>query len=256
MARRVFAVVAHPDDIEFLMAGTMIHLARAGWELHYMTVANGSCGTVSHSKDEIIRIRTGESAAAARTLGATYHPPLVDDLMIYYEPALVARATAVYRQVNPQILLLPSPQDYMEDHMNVSRIMVTAAFCRGMKNFATDPPTAPVGDDVAVYHCMPVGLADQLRRPVEADFYVDVGDVLAEKREALACHRSQKEWLDASQGQDSYLDTMEQIAADTGRLSGKYACAEGWRRHLHVGYGPADFDPLHETLKDRIADRK
>ena len=35
MARRAFAVSAHPDDIEFFMAGTMILLGRAGYELHY-----------------------------------------------------------------------------------------------------------------------------------------------------------------------------------------------------------------------------
>jgi len=254
MGRRAFAVVAHPDDIEFMMAGTMIHLARAGWELHYMTVANGCCGTVSHSRDEIARIRTAESARAAARLGATYHPPLVDDLMIYYGPSLVARAAAVYRNVNPEILLLQAPRDYMEDHMNASRIMVTAAFCRAMRNFDTDPPAGPINGDVAIYHCMPMGLADQLRRRVEADFYVDVGDVLGEKREALACHRSQKEWLDRSQGLDSYLDTMQEMTAQMGRLSGAYEYAEGWRRHLHVGYAAEDFDPLCATLRERITE--
>ena len=31
MARRVFAIAAHPDDIEFMMAGTLILLGRAGY---------------------------------------------------------------------------------------------------------------------------------------------------------------------------------------------------------------------------------
>ena len=31
------ACVAHPDDIEFFMAGTLIQLGRAGYEMHYMT---------------------------------------------------------------------------------------------------------------------------------------------------------------------------------------------------------------------------
>ena len=39
------AIAAHPDDIEFLMAGTLRLLAEAGWETHYLTVANGSCGS-------------------------------------------------------------------------------------------------------------------------------------------------------------------------------------------------------------------
>ena len=31
----VMAIAAHPDDIEFLMSGTMMLLAEAGYELHY-----------------------------------------------------------------------------------------------------------------------------------------------------------------------------------------------------------------------------
>ena len=46
MSDRVFAIAAHPDDIEFVMAGTMMLLDDAGYELHYMNIANGSCGSV------------------------------------------------------------------------------------------------------------------------------------------------------------------------------------------------------------------
>ena len=62
-ARVVFAVAAHPDDIEFMMAGTLFLLREAGYELHYMNIANGSCGTVTRSRDEIVAIRTEEARA-------------------------------------------------------------------------------------------------------------------------------------------------------------------------------------------------
>jgi LmbE family N-acetylglucosaminyl deacetylase len=45
MKKTVFAIGAHPDDIEFVMAGTMMLLKMSGYELHYMNVANGSCGS-------------------------------------------------------------------------------------------------------------------------------------------------------------------------------------------------------------------
>ena len=36
------AVAAHPDDIEFVMAGTLIQLgARRAMRSHYMNIANG-----------------------------------------------------------------------------------------------------------------------------------------------------------------------------------------------------------------------
>ena len=39
------AIACHPDDIDFGMAGTLMMLKKAGYEIHYMDVANGSLGT-------------------------------------------------------------------------------------------------------------------------------------------------------------------------------------------------------------------
>src|SRR5438105_5218145 len=112
------AAVAHPDDIEFMMAGTLLLLKEAGAEIHMWNLANGGCGTVTYSYEDIIRMRWEEAQAAAKVAGATMHPPLVDDLAIVYSPELLARVTAVIRQIQPTIILTQSPQDYMEDHMN------------------------------------------------------------------------------------------------------------------------------------------
>ena len=250
--RVAFAIGAHPDDIEFMMAGTLLLLGEAGYELHYLNIANGSCGTATHGKADIIRIRGEESQAAAEVLGAQYHPPFVDDIDIFYEHDLLAKVAAVVREVQPTILLVPSPQDYMEDHVNAGRLAVTAAFCRGVPNFATDPPVAPVSGDVTLYHGMPAGLHSPMRERVVPEYYVDISAVLGRKREALAQHRSQKEWLDVSQGMDAYLLTMEQQALEVGRLSGQFEYAEGWRRHSHLGFCAEDADPLAEALGERV----
>ena len=69
----------------------------------------------------------------------------------------------------------------------------------------------------------------------------------------LAKHVSQKQWLDESQGLDSYLQALRDLDAAVGKMSGCYQYAEGWRRHLHLGFcGPQD-DPLRDALADRIA---
>ncbi len=253
MQRRVaLALAAHPDDIEMMMGGTLLRLGQAGYELHYLNLSTGSCGTVRESHDAIAARRTAEARAAAAVLGATHHAPLVDDLEIYYEPALLRRVSAIVREVNPGILLLQSPQDYMEDHMNSARLGASAAFCRGLKNYITDPPRSPRMDDVTVYHALPWGLRDPLRKPVEAELFVDVAPVMEAKRAALACHRSQKEWLDVSQGLDSYLDTMADMTRRVGAMSGTFAYAEGWRRRLHLGYCAEDADPLSQSLGDAV----
>jgi LmbE family N-acetylglucosaminyl deacetylase len=107
-------------------------------------------------------------------------------------------------------------------------------------------------EDVTVYHALPWGLRDSLRRRVYAGQYVDITSVLAFKRAALACHRSQKEWLDASQGLDSYLTAMEEMSREVGRMSGRFIYAEGWRRHLHLGFCGEHADPLSDALGDKV----
>ena len=102
-------------------------------------------------------------------------------------------------------------------------IAVTATFARGMPNFTTDPPVPPITGDVTVYHAMPHGLCDGLRRPVVPDLFVDTTSVQPLKRQALAAHASQKEWLDATQGMDSYLDAGDEAAGVVGRMSGRSA---------------------------------
>ena len=73
-AKKVFAIGAHPDDIEFGMAGTMLRLAQAGCELHYMTFCNGSCGSNVMDQAETIRVRGEEERRGAARLGAVVHP--------------------------------------------------------------------------------------------------------------------------------------------------------------------------------------
>lgn len=248
--KTVFAVACHPDDIEFVMAGTLLLLKDRGCDVHYMTIANGSWGTSTMRREEIIRTRRNEAANSAALLGATYHESLVDDLDVFYDRPTLLKLTAVIRDVNPDILLVQSPVDYMEDHQNTVRLAVTAAFCRGMMNAPVDPPTAVSFKDVAVYHGQPHGNLDPMRRVIYAERYVDIGSVIERKRALLACHKSQKEWLDVSQGYDSYLDSMVEGAAKTGKLCGQYQYAEGWRRHNHLGFAASDIDPLGDLLAD------
>ena len=251
MSKTVFAVAAHPDDIEFMMSGTMFLLKEAGCELHYMNIANGDCGTAQYDKPTIARIRREESMAAARYLGAHFHESLTSDLEVFYDLRTLARMTAVIREVQPDILLTHYPFDYMEDHCNTCKLAVSAAFNRGMVNFGTEPPRAAFNKPVSVYHAMPHGLRDPLKNPVLPELLVDVTSVIEKKREMLSLHRSQKEWLDLSQGMDAYVREMEMETLAIGKMSGNFKNAEGWILHNHLGFcGPED-NPLRELLQTK-----
>ena len=201
----VLAVHAHPDDIEFTCAGTLFLLKQAGCTLHYMTIARGDVGSMTTDREETARIREAEARNAAAFLGAAFHPAIASDLEILYATVLVQKLLAVVREAAPDIMLIASPEDYMEDHMNACRLAVTAAFCRGMTNVDSIPRRQPTAKEVVLYHAMPHGLRDGLRRLIVPDFYVDITDVIDRKEKMLALHESQKSWLDRTQGMDSYL---------------------------------------------------
>ncbi len=246
------AIAAHPDDIELMMAGTLILLGDAGYELHVMNIANGCCGSMHEIADRTAARRLEEAKASAKTVGAHFHPPIANDIEIFYEDGLLRKLAAIVREVSPTILLTQSPEDYMEDHTNACRLAVTAAFTRGMPNYRTDPPVAPTQQEVTVYHALPWGLRGPLGETIQPHLYVDIGAALQRKRDALACHASQKEWLDQTQGLDSYLDTMECLAREVGEMSEQFEFAEGWRRHLHLGFCASEADPLVDAMGDIV----
>jgi LmbE family N-acetylglucosaminyl deacetylase len=43
--KNAIAIAAHPDDIELTMVGTLLLLKKAGYEIHYMNLSGGNCGS-------------------------------------------------------------------------------------------------------------------------------------------------------------------------------------------------------------------
>jgi LmbE family N-acetylglucosaminyl deacetylase len=252
MSKRALAVGSHPDDIEFMMSGTLMLLKECGYEIHYMNVANGSCGTNQFDRETIIKMRREEAMNAAQLIGAVFHESLVDDLEVFYERDTLWKLSAVVREIAPEIILTHYPYEYMEDHSNTCRLAVSAAFCRGMSNFTVNPPTPAIENEITLYHTVPYGLRDPLRRKVKAENYVNVSSVIEKKKEMLGMHKSQKEWLDDSQGIDSYLIAMEKMIEGIGKMSGKYKYAEGWIRHLPQGFCAPESDPMKNALKEKL----
>ena len=70
--RRVLAVGAHPDDIEFGCGATLARWAASGTEVVLLVLTDGSKGTWELDADiaALVQVRRVEQQAAARTLGA------------------------------------------------------------------------------------------------------------------------------------------------------------------------------------------
>lgn len=250
MKKIAMAIACHPDDIEFSMAGTLLQLQKRGWEVHYMDVANGSLGTAVDDYQTIVAKRRGEAKAAAESAGMIFHESICDDIEVFYTYELLAKLVPVVRAVEPTIVLTHGPWDYMEDHINTGRLAVSALFCRGMQNMKCAPTSGPTFQDVALYHAMPHGLIDQLRRPVIPEILVDVEPFMERKKAMLRSHVSQDKWLELSQGGGAYVQDMVRRNEQCAKAFGNFRYAEGWVRHNPLGFSTDRFNPLVEALSD------
>jgi LmbE family N-acetylglucosaminyl deacetylase len=237
MADIALAVLAHPDDAEFLCAGTLLRLARErGWQVHVATMTPGDCGSAEHTGEEIARIRRGEGAAAAARMGGTYHCLEERDLFVVYDGPSVAKVTNLLRIVKPRIVFTHSPDDYHLDHEMTSRLARAAAFNASIPLFMAGRGGPPPTDHIPhLYYCDPIEGKDLLGRPVSPQFHVDISPLIEEKAALLACHASQRNWLFKHHGMDQYLIAMREWSAHRGRECG-VAFAEGFRQHLGHSY--------------------
>lgn len=244
----VIAVGAHPDDVEFMMAGTLLLLGRAGACLHIWSLSDGSLGSKSMSREETARVRRMEMEKAGYLAEAKVHEPLFDDMGIIYEPQVLPEILEVVRGVKPDIMLVHGPDDYSEDHVNAGRIAVASALAAGFEKLSSSGGAPAWHGDIFVYHAMPFGLRDMFGRRVCVSHFVDVSEVFSLKREMLTCHRSQIDWLEDSQGIVSPAESMEEMCRELARESAQFELAEGWRKHNHIGLSRHDDDPLAEIL--------
>jgi LmbE family N-acetylglucosaminyl deacetylase len=253
MNQTVLAIFAHPDDIEFVAAGTLLRLKALGWSVHYFNVANGCCGSTVWGPEETASIRLQESQQSAKLLNATFHRPICNDLEVFYNLENLKRIASVVRVANPSVILTHARFDYMEDHMETCRLAVTAAFTRSVPNFSTEPASPAVQQDVAIYHAQPHGNRTPDGKIHKPEFCVDIDDVIPHKLAMLECHKSQQEWLQSTQKMNSYLQTMLDLAEEVATLNA-LPCqyAEGWTKHHRLGFGPEGFDPLQDALREFI----
>lgn len=237
----VLSILAHPDDAEFLCAGTLIRLVREhGWEAHIASMTPGDCGSADLPAEEISRIRRSEGAKAAALIGATYHCLEERDLLIFYEQRSLERVTRLLREVRPRIVLTHSPADYMLDHEMTSTLARAAAFGAPAPNFFRDRGHGPPLEQIPhLYYCDAIEGKDLLGRPVAPGFAVDISHVLEPKAAMLAAHASQREWLLKHHCMDQYLQSMRAWGSRCGEAFG-LAFAEGFRQHLGHGYPQAN----------------
>ena len=238
---RVLALFAHPDDAEFLCAGTLFHLADRGALVHLATMTAGDCGSSILSAHEISRLRLKEAQRAASVLGAQFTCLKEKDLLVFYDQQRLCKVMELVRRLDPSLVFTHSPSDYMLDHETTSRLCQTACFGAMAPNFRTGlrNPAKPLRAIPHLYYTQPIGSTDILGKEVIPHLYVNIEAALERKEQMLACHESQQSWLKSQQGLSGPVDNMRKMVARTGVLV-DFQWAEGFRQHLGQGFPQND----------------
>jgi len=153
--RTALALMAHPDDAEFLCVGTMLRLAESGWKIHIATAAPGDCGTATQDRWAISARRTDEARRAASLLGAQYHCLDERDGLVVYDKPSLQKCIDLFRRVAPSLVFTHTASDYMMDHVMTSMLARAASFIYAAPNISA----FPVREDSGVpylYYCDPV----------------------------------------------------------------------------------------------------
>lgn len=238
----VLVVFAHPDDAEFLCGGTVAEWTRAGTEVHYACATDGSGGWNGPDlhRQEIARIREAEMREAAEVLGVRSVAFLgfVDGTL---EPNLDLRRaiTREVRRHRPGLIVSFDPSQLWSgrryvnhpDHRAVGEAVLAVVAC--------DAPTRPQFSELLEEgfepHKVPRLWLSTLNG---ADTFVDIGETIELKIEALHRHRSQLE----NMGMDDVDERIREWAAHAGKDHGvKYA--EAFRTfELDEGAKPREQD--------------
>jgi len=237
MNRTILALVAHPDDAEFLCAGTLIRLQRErGYAIHIATMTPGDCGSVEFPPDEIARMRRSEGAAAASHIGASYRCLEERDMRVMVTESAMEKVVQFLAELRPAIVVTHSPDDYHPDHEATSRIVRAAAFAAPIPNYLHGRWAHPPLEHIpTLYYCDPLEGKDIFGKPIPPGFCIDIGGEIADKEAMLGLHASQRNWLLKHHGVDDFTRSMREWAAMQGRSCG-VAFAEGFRQHLGHSY--------------------
>ena len=219
---KIMAFGAHPDDIEFLCAGTLAKYHQAGHEVAIAISTNGEVGSANLKKPEIAAIREKEARASADLISAEFFWMGYPDEFLFNSREVRLHYIEVIRQFRPDMIICTDKDaDYHPDHTTTGQIIWDTHVMLTVPNIETaSPPCAKIPE--IVYMDTVAGVNFQ------PEFYVDISAQWETKAAMIACHQSQEAWM-----VQQYGVTCVEFGQTQSRLRGFQAgCryAEGFRK--------------------------
>ena len=222
------AVYAHPDDPEISCGGTLAKWAAAGCRVSILVTTRGEKGTADPDADldALAVLRREETGAAAAVLGVaeTHHLDHGDGDLVA-DQALRGEIVRHVRRLRPDVVLCPDPTAvfFGGSYFNHRDHRATGwATLDGVAPAAANPHYFPEhrADGLAVHQVRSVYLSGTL----EPDTWIDIGDTLERKIDALFCHASQ-----LTETGEWFREFLRGSAEEAGRAAG-VPFAEAFRR--------------------------
>jgi len=192
---RVLVVTAHPDDVDFGVAGSVAAWTAKGIEVSYCVVTDGDAGGFDPNvpRTEIGDIRQAEQTTAASHVGVDHLTFLgYPDGRLEATLGLRRDISRVIRQVRPQRVVCQSPERNLAriyashpDHLAAGEATLCAVYPDARNPFAF-PELADAG-----FEAWPVREVWMMAAIQAADRFVDITDTFERKLKALLSHESQ-----------------------------------------------------------------
>ena len=210
---KVLAIGAHPDDVEFYCAGTLVKYKAPGHEVAIAVATNGELGSTTLGKKEAAELRRSEARAAADILGAQFLWMGFPDGFLFNTPEARLKFIDTVRQARPDLIIAHNPQrDYHPDHVTSGQIVWDVHVLVTVPNIVTDHPACTVIPDI-VYMDTAGGVNHIPNK------FVDITADIETKRRMLRCHKSQEQWIRDQYNMPAW-EQMESFAATRGFQAG------------------------------------
>lgn len=239
---RAMFIFAHPDDIEFSVAGTAVKWANGGCAITYVVITDGNVGSHDRSmtREQLAEIRRAEQTAAAMVAGVNNCIYLgYDDGLL--EPSLTLRKQLVklIRQHNPNVVVCGDPTAVFRgnrinhpDHRAAATAAIDAVFPASEMHLLY----SEFEEEGITPHQVNYVYVSTMNEP---DFFIDISGTMETKLRALREHKSQLGDWDPE-------ERLRERAAQVGKQVGlKYA--EAFRRVTLKAVVEEEEEPELET---------
>jgi LmbE family N-acetylglucosaminyl deacetylase len=217
-------IVAHPDDAEFGVAGSVADWIAAGRSVIYVVCTNGEKGTSDRTlSPEILAVmRRQEQQDAASLLGVGRVIFLdMPDQGLEDTPAFRETVVRLIRQYRPETVATSDPYRryvWHRDHRIIGQVVLDAAFPYARDHLAYPQLLADGYEPHKVRELLFFGSE-------ESNYHIDITETFPQKLAALKCHVSQVKEMRVDDLEKMLKERCRKMAAGTD-----YALAEAFHR--------------------------